>query len=115
MPYAPERATGMEYNTRIQSVLVSKCRKPAGFQVITAVTTKNVVFWGVCRAIWKNYTDISKEHTASIFRVEEYAQQTTSREQAASTALNGGSAFFRNVGKRLAEYTASRPRRHCSS
>jgi hypothetical protein len=37
-----------------------------GFNVLTAVTIKSTVFWGVMKA-----TDISEERATSIFKVEE--------------------------------------------
>jgi hypothetical protein len=35
------------------------------FEVFTAVTMKNVVFWDVCRRVVLVGTDVSEEHTAS--------------------------------------------------
>jgi hypothetical protein len=46
-----------------------KANAPSTFEVLTAVIMKNSIFWD---------TDISEEHVASIFSVEEQATQETS-------------------------------------
>jgi hypothetical protein len=69
-------------------------------------------------------TDISEEHIASIFWVEEIISARTSKQAGASSACHllacwnyfcdpedGGDRFLRNVGCNSTDYTASHPRR----
>jgi hypothetical protein len=44
-----------------------------GFEVFTAVTVKNAVFWDVAPCEYIT-TDVSEERVASIFRVEEISR-----------------------------------------
>jgi hypothetical protein len=49
--------------------------------VLKAVIINGSVFWIWCHVVrWKS-TDISVEHVASIFSVEEYVEQNTSMKQ----------------------------------
>jgi hypothetical protein len=44
---------------------------------------KNAVFWDGSHVVRYTFTDVSEERTASIFRVEEEAEQITSKKQPA--------------------------------
>jgi hypothetical protein len=45
------------------------CINVAAFEIITAVTTNNAVFWNLTPYNLVKYIYISKEYTASIFKV----------------------------------------------
>jgi hypothetical protein len=47
------------------------------FEFIMSVTMKRTIFWDVTPYSLVEFTDVSEEHTASIFRVKEYANQTS--------------------------------------
>jgi hypothetical protein len=63
---------------------------------------KSSIFWDVTPCSLLSSTDVSEEHIASIFRVEEIIQQEPD---------DGGDMFLRNVGCNSTDYTASHPRR----
>jgi hypothetical protein len=48
---------------------------------------KSSVFWVIAPCSPSKSTNVSEEHVASIFRVEEYAKQDTSMKQAASMVM----------------------------
>jgi hypothetical protein len=52
--------------------------KYVGFEVLTAVVTKSNIFWDISRIVRCKSTDVSEEHIASIFRVEEHLLATCS-------------------------------------
>jgi hypothetical protein len=62
-----------------------------------------VVCWDV--------TDVSEEHIASIFRVEEFFFTLVLAEKFFFDPEDGGDMFLRNVGCISTDYTASHPRR----
>jgi hypothetical protein len=47
------------------------------FKAITAVVMKSTIFWDMMPCSWYEFTDLLKECTASIFRVEMLAKQVT--------------------------------------
>jgi hypothetical protein len=68
------------------------------------------------------YSHVSKEHTASLFRVADWVKEVPSKKPRclllASRLLgllfdpdDGGDMFLRNVCKFLTDYTSSHPRR----
>jgi hypothetical protein len=56
-------------------------------------------------------TEVSEEHSASIFRIQEYTKKPL-RSCSLGLILNpkGGGTFLRNVRELLPNYTASHPR-----
>jgi hypothetical protein len=76
-----------------------KRRNEARFEVFTAVVMKSINFWDIttCSPL---STDVSEEHIASIFRVEEIS---SARNQKASRTYfldskDEGDMYHRNVG-----------------
>jgi hypothetical protein len=43
----------------------------SGFEVLTVVVIKSTIFWDITQCSPLKSTDVSEEHIASIFRVEE--------------------------------------------
>jgi hypothetical protein len=107
-----------------------------GFEVLTAVTVKNIIFWDVTLCIPVDVHRCFEERNASIFRIEEGVEQVTSNKLAPKQSklgeilfallvacfllgscfglhLNpeyGGNTFMRNIDKLQRDYTSSHPR-----
>jgi hypothetical protein len=75
------------YNTLVHTFCkVSRCWHIYNkFEVLTTVNMKSSIFWDIMPCSPAKSTDVSEEHTASIFRVKQEAKQVTSMKQTAST------------------------------
>lgn len=63
--------------------IISNYSKHTGFLVLIEMIMKSIIFWGV--TLCMGLIEVSKECTASIFRVKEQVKIATSKKQAAGT------------------------------
>jgi hypothetical protein len=75
-----------------------------GFEVLTTMLMKGTVFWDITLVTSWKWTDVSEEHNACIYRVEEKAEQETSVKAS-------GKQRNRTIGWVSTNYTPLYPRR----
>jgi hypothetical protein len=85
----------------------------APFRKPVRPTCRNIMeSWRVLSSVRLKSTDVSEEHVASIFRIEEYAEQETSiKAGSCFDPEDGGDLFLSNVGWLSTGYTALYPRK----